>query len=461
MGKKLDINSIRQILASGDFEQLIGAIETEILECKSTPYHLDAVHQKQELAKDVSGMANAEGGVILVGVRTEANPTRAEEEITEITSFAPSLFVVQQYRDLLKSWIYPAVEEIEVEWFPNASESRKGIGAIFIPMQAPERHPFLLTRTVDENGKTLEVVFGYYERRRTSVDPMSVNRLQTLLQTGLHFHRVPPQLANIEVLLEQLLARSGSEANLPALRPPPVPEHDFYNRIDWAINNNDLEGKPAFALAARPVEGTSIPSLFQSKQAEVVQLLEHPPRLREYGFDLNTNAAAEMIEARLRRGVKPGDKLLELWRDGCLIFAARGDEQFLCWPPHPREKDSLAVHSVALIESAYLFAELSKKVYLHAEPEPQQIDYIIILKNLTRQEPSRLAVVRPDRLLYHVGSPAPDSGARFSVRMDLAASSGEIAFNIASKVFEWYSLEHDRIPFQKQPGIIDPDLFPV
>jgi hypothetical protein len=53
MGKELNADSCRQILTSGEFDRLIGTIETQVFECKSTPYMLDLVHQRQELAKDV------------------------------------------------------------------------------------------------------------------------------------------------------------------------------------------------------------------------------------------------------------------------------------------------------------------------------------------------------------------------------------------------------------------------
>src|SRR5579864_3781245 len=108
LAQKLDTTAIRSLLATGDFDQLIDALETETLECKSVPYQLQFARQKQELAKDVSGMANANGGYILVGIRTESNPARAEERIEEITPFASDHFPIQQHQDVLKSWIYPA-----------------------------------------------------------------------------------------------------------------------------------------------------------------------------------------------------------------------------------------------------------------------------------------------------------------------------------------------------------------
>ena len=85
MPRKLSIADIAAILESGDFSPLIGALEDEHLECKSAPYQLDQERGKMELAKDVSALANADGGFILIGVTTEIEPTSNGEVIRRIS----------------------------------------------------------------------------------------------------------------------------------------------------------------------------------------------------------------------------------------------------------------------------------------------------------------------------------------------------------------------------------------
>ena len=58
------------VLAGGDFEQFIGVPEGLEVEFKAEPYQIEHDSQRFELAKDVSALANAVGGVIVIGART-------------------------------------------------------------------------------------------------------------------------------------------------------------------------------------------------------------------------------------------------------------------------------------------------------------------------------------------------------------------------------------------------------
>lgn len=104
-------------LAAGEFLQLIGTIEDECLEAKEAPYTLGVTRQKQELAKDVSAMANADGGVILLGFRTARDPKTAGDRIIEVRPFPCDLLNADQYRKVLGEWVYPTTVPMLPAWF--------------------------------------------------------------------------------------------------------------------------------------------------------------------------------------------------------------------------------------------------------------------------------------------------------------------------------------------------------
>ncbi len=204
MPKYLNPEEVKAILESGNLDELVGAVEDEHLECKGALYQLKHDHHKQELAKDVSGLANADGGVILIGVRTQKDPKHFGDEISEVSTFPRVLFMSKQYHDILENWIYPRLQQVKIQWFPSTTNPEKGIGAIFIQTQGSSRRPFLVTRTIDDKGKRVEVVFGYFERRQDNVDPMSVQELHRMVRDGVRNELAGRQFEDIQGTLQHI-----------------------------------------------------------------------------------------------------------------------------------------------------------------------------------------------------------------------------------------------------------------
>ena len=452
VAKKLSLEEIRAILESGIFDGLIGAVEDERIECKAAPYQLQHAHQKQELAKDVSAFANAEGGMILIGVRTERDPTHFGDEIREISCISQDLVNPQQYQDVLGTWIYPPIQQVDIRWFPSADNQETGILAILIPPQASARRPFLVTRIIDDRGKQAEVVFGYVERRRAAADPTSVQELHTLLRDGLRYDVLNEQYERIEEGLGQLIAERTREARLSAR--PDLAEM-LAGRVEQALTESGLHEGPAFILVAVPGQQVEIPPLFERRDAEVVRLLESPPELRHAGFDLTTGAPARMVGGQLRRAVVPEWKVLELWRDGTLIFAAAGDDDFLSRARRSIGGGPLRINQLVLIEATYLFVELSRRVYEHCEPRPTEIEYRLELRSMTvAGGPCALIPGPVGTFAWKYGTDirrAPAAGVSFTIRWRQPdIHPGDVAYLLVREVYGWFGIEYDQIPYTAQ-----------
>jgi hypothetical protein len=74
-------------LAGGDFEALVREPESDWLECKRSPYQLSTDKHKLELAKDVAGLANAAGGLLLIGFATARDATHDVDRVSHVSSF--------------------------------------------------------------------------------------------------------------------------------------------------------------------------------------------------------------------------------------------------------------------------------------------------------------------------------------------------------------------------------------
>jgi len=338
----------------------------------------------------------------------------------------------EQWGEILRSWIYPALQGVTIRWYPSASDPQKGIVALYIPKQSPAQRPFLVTRTIDEQGKQAGAVFGYFERRQAQVLPHAVQDLHAVLQNGARYDDVVnQQLDDMRRMMQRLLSEREHEAqaiiqrNVSAL---------LSERIEQALTAVNLKEKPAFILAAMPMQPVSIPTLFTSTQAEIVHVLEHPPQLRPHGFGWRTEERARIVQGQLRRVVVPEYKILDLWMDGTLIVAGIGDGSFLAWGSNrpQRNLDFLFINPVVLIESTYVFAELSKQVFNFAQPRPRAIEYKIELRNMTvNGKPCKLG--RPldgswsSRSLGIHSHDAPASGAAFSVKWEEAERGSVLA----------------------------------
>ncbi len=468
MPKKLNPTEILAILEKGNFTDLVGVVEDHRLECKGEPYVLHQTekgtltHYKQELAKDVSSLANTpEGGLVLIGARTERVDTHIGDEIVEVRPIPKNLIDPKQYHDILNAWIYPSVQGVEVKWFASRGDPARGLSVIEIPPQASTRQPFLITRTITEEGTRVEVVFGYVERRRAHSTHRTVHELHALLRDGLHYQeRIENRFGNLETTLQQLLAATEEEhevareeGRLETLR----------TRVALALGEASLHTGPALVLRACPMAITKIPTLFTDDAGAVVKLLEHPPELRRSGFDLDTNARARIVRGAKRQAVNPGYKLLELWPGATLILCVTGGPDFLSRWRSYKKGMPLRINQLVLIEATYLFAKLTQELYARATPFPTKIEFGLELRQMTVAGKNCGLTPGPlSDLDFGFGAhAAPDSGNIFTLVWEGTTLQPEIAaYRLVSRVYEWFEFPHSEIPYVRKFGDevgIDPD----
>ncbi|MGL3710674.1 AlbA family DNA-binding domain-containing protein [Leptospirillum ferriphilum] len=446
---------IREILESKEYQNLLGVVETDEVEFKGEPYQLDKDTQKQELSKDVSGLANSKGGVIVIGIKTKKHPSLPHEQAIKVNPFPipPSAGsdMEQQYRNILKDWIFPAIKtEIRLHLVEESQSgtSLKFVLEIFIPEQR-ENQPFLINQYIGEKGKKegKEIVFGYVERHGPGVIPRSVSELHRLLNRGIFADEVIN--GKFEVILDQLSKITTQDAEI-AKTNQIMNQHvkDTFTALDRA-------NKPTILLAAFPHGETTIPTLFQSRESEIVQLLLNPPALRNLGFDLRVGSFPAIREGQVRRSVAPGWKILDLWKDGSIIFGAAGDGDFLCWGN--ANEETLIINPLALIESTYLFILLSRELFRKFSiPRPTKATFMLSLQNPSEGDLQKGFMEKPYELLSGNLHRAPESSKEFRLECSLEdnfysdeESSGKIAFELLGNLYTWFGIEENSIPYSE------------
>ncbi|MEJ2192380.1 MAG: hypothetical protein P8Y39_08545 [Nitrospirota bacterium] len=434
------MKEVLSIVQSGHFENLVGTVENDWFECKGAPYILANRNDKQEFAKDISGFANANGGIVLLGAETKINDMHRGEEIFRIRSFSESLVDIEQYFDVLKSWIYPSLYRIEIEWYASVEEPTRGIIAIHIPLQPGSRRPFLVNRFVEETARMNAVVFGYFERVRDNTDPTSVEEIHRLLRDGLHYDTLSANLgASEERIIKQSVDLSIEDTS--------DSSEITRERVEAAISAARLESRPAYVLTAVPTAAVAVSGLFESRSSPITQLLERPPEIRYGGFDITVGVHPQIVEGRLRRAVTEG-RDLELWIDGTLIFIAPADRDFLSWGSY-NPQSYLRINQIALIESAYLFVNLYKVLQPYLTPTPASTIFTIELRNMPTEPP---VVLYPGAMGGYMfdANVAPDSKV-----LEEASTSGdwepaEVAFDLVKRIYHWFGFDEDDIPYTEE-----------
>lgn len=119
---------------------LVGQPESEWLDVKRQPWSLATAAGKAEVAKDLSALANAAGGMILIPAKTQV--VNGREVITEVGELPAERVDLTQIRDVLRRWVFPPLPDLVTE-FVETSEGR-GQLLVSVGVHRPENWPHLV-----------------------------------------------------------------------------------------------------------------------------------------------------------------------------------------------------------------------------------------------------------------------------------------------------------------------------
>lgn len=437
-------DEVLQVLRAGQFKALVGLRESAWLEAKQMPYVFDTQKQKLELAKDVSAMANARGGIIIIGFKTERRADVAGEYISQVIPFPASLIDSDRYIKLLEQLVYPSLHGVDVLTFESPDEPGKAISAIVVIGAATNERPYLVGNMVDEEEQSIGAYFGFFERRQDVIPTWRIARIQQQLSAGL----------SLDARL------SGIEAAIAALKTPQLPEdktriteEESDRRLAEARAALGKDPEPLVYFTATAEGECDFPELFSSRRARIVRLLENPPQLRPDGFEISVDRTAQILAGRLRRNMIPGYKLLELWKDGFFVYIAPGDEDFLGWSVGNTAGKAIRISSFVLAEATLAFCWLTQIVFEEANPKPQAVKVCIGFDNLTRPTgPATLskAAEGPGRL-PGTTRPAPNTQHKVCQVTTLADYDAErLAYLLIARIYNWFGYDSERLPYVEE-----------
>lgn len=186
----LDAMGVMNLLRGGHPHALVGEVESDFLEAKTTIHPIGvggtaAEKGKIELAQDVARFANGDtDAVLVIGFRESSGGGR--NEIGSVTPVADSLLNAPQIREVLDARIVPPLEGLLIEQFPAGPG--ESVLAIFVPAQAPEMQPYLVHGAIVE-GKVEGAFFSIVRRRGEGSITTSAQQIHAYIVAGKRFLR--------------------------------------------------------------------------------------------------------------------------------------------------------------------------------------------------------------------------------------------------------------------------------
>lgn len=137
-----------------------------------------------------------------------------------------------------------------------------------------------------------------------------------------------------------------------------------------------------YIIALTPDAPVRVRDLFHIGPEFVSQVLERPPVLREYGWDLRTLDQAHIVGGEyleLRNGPR---KTLQLYEDGTLVARGVIDADFLAWGRTEKTlADDPRVHTLAIIEFTTAFVSTYRDIIKFLDKKPTALRYHIEIAN--------------------------------------------------------------------------------
>lgn len=155
-------------------------------------------HQKTELFKDVSAMANSAGGIIIYGMKERGHLPEGTDDGVD-----PSVIKREWLENILSANIDPKIEDLFIK--PVILES-KGSGRVAYIIEVPQAR---------SRGPHQGPEHKYYKRYNFKSEPMENYEVRDLMRRGLEYGRRYGAAFDLYVELSRLGAAAEARSNIP------------------------------------------------------------------------------------------------------------------------------------------------------------------------------------------------------------------------------------------------------
>lgn len=321
-------------LAEGKPRLLVGTAESSQIDFKIQPYSLDTDKGRWELAKDVAGLANFSGGVLVIGVRTEKTAGNFLEIAVDTRPVPVAMLNAERHYNIIRDLVRPAVV-FNVTYYPDPDETAKGYMTIHVePLDEADR--FALVRRMISVDDKLTESFGIPIRDGAQTRWLSGDEVYRYLRDG--------QRAS-KAILSTLANRNWLQHSL---EPPSAESPSSEDAIRRLISFKDWDDHPVLAWQSLPTRPVDLTKRMWGTQS-ISEALRNHPSLRGAGFNWSFMTEPTSFDD----GVLASDGRHAIWvRENGTVTAATPVKQddMLTWAMHNPEEGPYQLNVVALVE---------------------------------------------------------------------------------------------------------------
>ncbi len=379
-------------------------------------------------------MANATGGLILVGAKTNREQSWLEERVSEVDPIPESLLDVQQHLDAIRAWTFPPVaHRVDCNLFRR--DSGRGLLAIVV-VPAPEDERPIMVRTIAEGGRDVQA-FAIARRYGTATEWVSGAQIWADMRDGR-------------------AARSNRQ--LGASAEPPIVER-ILESIGKLEDLTEATEHAALVYAAFPTTPAgSLPDFF-SPDGTLGALRNLPERgLRQAGFGLGYGIDVDSIDGSLAV-IEPRRRGLLVGRDGLTIAMAIATDDFLGWgstrrfggPSSLDNVESIPLNHYVLAEYTLEFTRFAADV-IAANLGATQWKLFVAGRRLKSGSPAAYLARNMDWLSRSAGVPVIDEAAE---EFDATGDPEVDAFTLLAEFVHWFGLPTTDVPLATEGRITE------
>jgi schlafen family protein len=279
--------------------------------------------QKLELAKDVSAIANSQGGVIIIGVDAPKDLDSHLEVATDVVGVETGKFDPSSVKNVIREWVYPRLEVL-IRGFKivNGPHAGKQVWAIIIKRGREAELPFMVSRSFqsEEMQKVSPNSFSIFERHDADVTARTPSDVHREIQGPGRYRR-----RDGDDVTSSIVAETPEVAHAP----PAVDAIDPDDVLSSDVDQLRLElGQAFYAVQIKTSSPRRIASFFQGSADSVFDELRAWLPTRQHGFSLPYGEKVNPIRQGLRSGLA-GRESISVMIDG--LTSAVTSETMITW----------------------------------------------------------------------------------------------------------------------------------